>query len=79
MAVIIGKKGRDISQAQAMEYVAGYTVALDMTARDLQDEAKSKGLPWTEAKGTLFLRLNLGCIWARSKLISFYCGQNFRI
>jgi 2-keto-4-pentenoate hydratase/2-oxohepta-3-ene-1,7-dioic acid hydratase in catechol pathway len=29
----------------------GYTVALDMTARDIQEEAKKKGLPWTEAKG----------------------------
>jgi len=34
-----------------MNHVAGYVVALDMTARDLQDTAKSKGLPWSEAKG----------------------------
>jgi acylpyruvate hydrolase len=51
LCVIIGKKGRDIPQDQAMDYVAGYTVALDMTARDLQDEAKTKGLPWSEPKG----------------------------
>jgi len=29
----------------------GYTILLDITARDLQWEAKRKGLPWTVAKG----------------------------
>ena len=29
----------------------GYAVALDMTARDLQDAAKKKGHPWSKAKG----------------------------
>eukprot|EP01120_Amphizonella_sp_Union-15-10_P001617 TRINITY_DN11770_c0_g1_i1.p1 TRINITY_DN11770_c0_g1~~TRINITY_DN11770_c0_g1_i1.p1 ORF type:complete len:219 (-),score=47.57 TRINITY_DN11770_c0_g1_i1:98-754(-) len=51
LGVVIGKKGRDISSSSAMDYVAGYTLALDMTARDIQMEAKSKGLPWSEAKG----------------------------
>lgn len=51
LAVIIGKKGRDIPAAKAMEFVKGYSVALDMTARDWQDEAKKKGLPWDAAKG----------------------------
>lgn len=26
-------------------------LAIDMTARDLQDKAKKAGLPWTQAKG----------------------------
>lgn len=43
--------GRDIAPEQAMSHVAGYTLALDLTARDLQVEAKAKGLPWTAAKG----------------------------
>jgi hypothetical protein len=30
---------------------AGYVLALDMTARDLQDAAKKQGLPWSVAKG----------------------------
>lgn len=34
-----------------MEAIDGYLVAIDMTARNVQDEAKSKGLPWTTAKG----------------------------
>ena len=51
LAVVIGKNGRDIPASKAMEFVKGYSVALDMTARDWQDEAKKKGLPWDAAKG----------------------------
>jgi|SRR5690242_4174729 len=29
----------------------GYLLAIDMTARNVQDEAKKKGLPWSIAKG----------------------------
>lgn len=36
LAVVIGKRGRDIPKEKAYEYVFGYTVCLDMTARDLQ-------------------------------------------
>jgi 2-keto-4-pentenoate hydratase/2-oxohepta-3-ene-1,7-dioic acid hydratase in catechol pathway len=36
LAVIIGKKGRDIPKPKAYDYVFGYTVCLDMTARELQ-------------------------------------------
>ncbi|XP_075421875.1 oxaloacetate tautomerase FAHD1, mitochondrial isoform X1 [Ascaphus truei] len=50
LGVVIGKRGREIPQSFAMEYVAGYALCLDMTARDMQDECKQKGLPWTLAK-----------------------------
>ena len=33
LGVVIGKQGNQIAAADAMEYVAGYTVALDMTLR----------------------------------------------
>ena len=36
LAVVIGRGGRDIAAASAMEHVFGYTVANDFTARDLQ-------------------------------------------
>lgn len=36
LAVVLGKKGRDIPKEKAYDYVFGYTVCLDMTARDLQ-------------------------------------------
>lgn len=51
LGVVIGKKGRDISEDQAMDHLSGYALALDMTARELQAIAKKEGLPWTLAKG----------------------------
>jgi len=51
LGVVIGKLGRNVPENTAMDYVAGYTVAIDLTARNLQDIAKKGGLPWTESKG----------------------------
>ncbi|KAH6582109.1 hypothetical protein BASA60_002123 [Batrachochytrium salamandrivorans] len=51
LGVVIGKEGRDITEAEAGSFIGGYVLALDMTARNLQDEAKKKGYPWTVAKG----------------------------
>jgi fumarylpyruvate hydrolase len=51
LVVAIGKGGRDIAAAQALEHVWGYAVGLDMTRRDLQNEAKKLGRPWCIAKG----------------------------
>ncbi|HKJ52988.1 MAG TPA: fumarylacetoacetate hydrolase family protein [Gammaproteobacteria bacterium] len=36
LAVIIGKPGRGIARAQALDHVWGYTIVNDVTARDLQ-------------------------------------------
>lgn len=36
LAVIIGKKGKDIPKDRAREYIFGYTIVNDLTARDLQ-------------------------------------------
>ncbi len=36
LAVVVGKTARNVSQADALEYVAGYTVCNDVSARDLQ-------------------------------------------
>ncbi|HEX9080224.1 MAG TPA: fumarylacetoacetate hydrolase family protein [Desulfuromonadaceae bacterium] len=51
LALLIGSECRDVSPEEAMEHVAGYGVAIDMTLRDVQDRLKSKGLPWEIAKG----------------------------
>jgi 2-keto-4-pentenoate hydratase/2-oxohepta-3-ene-1,7-dioic acid hydratase in catechol pathway len=51
LGVVIEKNGKHISQETAMNYVLGYLVALDITARDLQSEAKKNGWPWAIAKG----------------------------
>jgi 2-keto-4-pentenoate hydratase/2-oxohepta-3-ene-1,7-dioic acid hydratase in catechol pathway len=50
MTVLIGERGKDIRLFSALNYVAGYGVGLDMTMRDVQLEAKKKGLPWSLAK-----------------------------
>ncbi len=36
LAVVIGKKGKDIPKEKIYDYIFGYTICLDMTARDLQ-------------------------------------------
>ena len=51
LAVLIGKDGKDIAEADALSHVVGYGVAIDMTLRDVQDSLKKKGLPWEIAKG----------------------------
>ncbi|KAJ2300562.1 Acylpyruvase fahd1, mitochondrial, partial [Coemansia sp. RSA 2706] len=38
LGVVIGKTGRDIPAGAAWEHVGGYALALDLTARNLQDE-----------------------------------------
>ena len=47
LAVVHGKRGRWISTEQAMDYVYGYTIANDVTARDLQ----RRDGQWTRSKG----------------------------
>lgn len=36
LACVIGRKGRDISERQAEDYIAGYTIMNDFSARDVQ-------------------------------------------
>jgi len=36
LVVVVGKRGRDIAEADAMSFVAGYTVGNDVSARDWQ-------------------------------------------
>ena len=47
----ICKVGKNIQKKFADTYFDEIGIGLDMTARDLQDSAKQKGLPWTIAKG----------------------------
>ncbi len=51
LAVAINKGGKNIPTEQALDYVAGYGIGIDVTARDIQQNAKEKGHPWTVAKG----------------------------
>ena len=51
LGVVIGTGGKNIPEASALSHIGGYTLALDMTARSIQSEAKKKGHPWSVAKG----------------------------
>ena len=51
LGVVIGKKCKNIKQEEALNHVLGYLIALDITARDIQLEAKKNGWPWSIAKG----------------------------
>lgn len=70
LAVIIGKRGTDIPREEAEDYVFGYTIANDVSARDLQQDHtqwfKGKSLlthcpmgPWIVHKSMLPLPLSL--------------------
>ena len=50
LVVALQSGGADISEDDAMQHVYGYAVALDMTRRDLQGEAKKTGRPWEIGK-----------------------------
>lgn len=47
LAIVIGKSAKNVKSSEALEYVFGYTVANDITARDLQ----STDSQWSRAKG----------------------------
>lgn len=50
LVVALGSGGRDIPVGDALDRVYGYAVGLDMTRRDLQDEAKALRRPWEMGK-----------------------------
>nr|CAH7736022.1 unnamed protein product [Callosobruchus chinensis] len=51
LGVIIGKKAKHVPKEEAMNFVGGYCVALDMTATCRMQEARSTGGSWTLGKG----------------------------
>jgi 2-keto-4-pentenoate hydratase/2-oxohepta-3-ene-1,7-dioic acid hydratase in catechol pathway len=47
----ICKEGKNIEEKFAPKYYDAVGIGIDLTARDLQQKAKEKGLPWDLAKG----------------------------
>jgi len=47
----ICKTGKNIQEKFAGSYYNEIGIGLDLTARDMQDQAKQKGLPWALSKG----------------------------
>lgn len=51
LAVVIGKCGCNIPEDEVWDYIAGYTIVNDVTARDMQSEDFKNANPWTRSKG----------------------------
>ncbi|KAF2859055.1 2-keto-4-pentenoate hydratase [Piedraia hortae CBS 480.64] len=55
LGLVIGSPIRNLPTTiplkETLSYVNNYVLALDMTARNVQDDAKRQGLPWSIAKG----------------------------
>lgn len=47
LTIVIGKKAKDVPESDAMDYVFGYTIMNDVSARDFQFKDKQ----WTRGKG----------------------------
>ncbi|MCK5737727.1 fumarylacetoacetate hydrolase family protein [bacterium] len=50
LAIVIGKTGSKISESEANDYIAGYTLLNDVTARAMQKEDIASGKPWFRSK-----------------------------
>jgi 2-keto-4-pentenoate hydratase/2-oxohepta-3-ene-1,7-dioic acid hydratase in catechol pathway len=50
LVVVIGKDAKDVSRADAMDYVLGYTVGNDVTARDWQKDKNLGGGQFARGK-----------------------------
>jgi 2-keto-4-pentenoate hydratase/2-oxohepta-3-ene-1,7-dioic acid hydratase in catechol pathway len=51
LAVVFGKRGKNIPRDQALSYISHAAVFNDITARDVQTKARADGNPWCIAKG----------------------------
>ncbi|EXJ90634.1 acylpyruvate hydrolase [Capronia coronata CBS 617.96] len=56
LGLIIGETPKPLKNLQEsdpkmLDYIRSYFLGIDLTARNVQDEAKKKGLPWSIAKG----------------------------
>lgn len=50
LVLLIGSTVKNANEIEANNAIAGYGVGLDMTLRDVQNDLKKKGHPWTIAK-----------------------------
>ena len=81
VVLLIGREGRDIPQANALSFIAGVSLGLDLTLRDVQVQLKKAGLPWELSKSFeqsdpvgLFKAYHPGSIDLEN--LSFTCSVN---
>jgi 5-carboxymethyl-2-hydroxymuconate isomerase len=69
LVLLIGKDLKNADEKEAAGSIAGYGVGLDMTLRDVQNELKKKGHPWTIAK----------CFDTSAVLSEFVSSKDYRL
>jgi fumarylpyruvate hydrolase len=52
MVVALRSGGHNIAESEALNHIFGYAIGIDMTRRDLQDEAKAARRPWEAGKSS---------------------------
>ena len=72
IAVVIGKKGSDIQAANAEDYIFGYTIFNDWTARAIQGQEMQ--MPLGPAKGKDFANAFGPCIVTKDEFEQYRCS-----
>ena len=50
LVLLVGKRASRVEESDALSHIAGVTLGIDLTLRDVQSRLKKKGLPWEMAK-----------------------------
>jgi acylpyruvate hydrolase len=69
LVLLIGKTVKNADEIEASNSIIGYAIGLDMTLRDVQDELKKKGHPWTIAK----------CFDTSAAVSDFISSEDYRL
>jgi len=69
LVLLIGNKVKEASIEEAENSIIAYGLGLDMTLRDIQNELKKKGQPWTIAK----------CFDTSAVLSEFILKENYQL
>jgi 5-carboxymethyl-2-hydroxymuconate isomerase len=69
LVLLIGSTVKNANESEAKNAIAAYGVGLDMTLRDIQNDLKKKGHPWTIAK----------CFDTSTVLSDFISSDDYRL
>lgn len=77
LSIRIGQPLKNATSEQAKAAIAGVTLGLDLTLRDLQSQLKAKGQPWERAKA-----FDGACVlgqWLAPDMLSDYSNASFEL